>query len=493
VITESFLESCFSMILSESSKIKKTKVLYRDILEIITFYEKSKEISIPINIQQKTDLLKKITELLSSDKSLNESIDSILYSEKYKQFSEYIDNKRKEKLNSGEWDSIINQIRLRKKINALFKNFDYLNNVIETIKDGTFDSLDDAVLDYENMVRILFSNMMDNNRSISLEAASSLDLKKDDFDDVLSMIIKKYERKNVTPTGFPLFDREVFNGGFEPSRLYLFAGGSGSGKSTLLLNLITNSSTNNYLKLVNKDEKPRDIPNVYVYITMENTIEESLLRLYMQLFNKTILDSLEDIKNHIDIKKEILRYLNITNSTIIMKYFPPMSISASDIMVVLDDAINEYGKDSIKGLYVDYLDLLKLDVKYDIYRLELGHITLSLKTIAVHYNIPVITASQLGRASYRISKASELNIDQIGESIKKVEHADFVCLMARNLFNQDIVHGKVGKNRGGKSNVDIQFKVDFQIYKFISASKESVMKDGNISESAKFNTIKSGF
>jgi ABC-type sulfate transport system substrate-binding protein len=38
-------------------------------------------------------------------------------------------------------------------------------------------------------------------------------------------------------------------------------------------------------------------------------------------------------------------------------------------MGVVDDVIDQYGKESIAGLYIDYLDLLKSDTKYDMYRI----------------------------------------------------------------------------------------------------------------------------
>jgi replicative DNA helicase len=154
-----------------------------------------------------------------------------------------------------------------------------------------------------------------------------------------------------------------------------------------------------------------------------------------------------------------------------MKYFPAMSISTLDIMGVLDDAISEYGKESIKGLYVDYLDLLKCDTKYDMYRLELGHIVLSLKTLAVEYNIPVFAPTQLGRSAYNVQNSQELGLEQISESVKKVEHADFVILMSRDQVNDSRVYGKVGKNRSGVSNVNLEFNVNFEHFKFNSIRK----------------------
>jgi len=162
-----------------------------------------------------------------------------------------------------------------------------------------------------------------------------------------------------------------------------------------------------------------------------------------------------------------------------MKYFPATTISSLDLMGVVDDVMEEYGHENIAGLYIDYLDLLKTDTRYDIYRLELGHITLALKTLAVQFNIPVITGTQLGRSAYKINQSSDLGVDQISESIKKVEHADFVGLLAKDPIDDFLVHGKIGKNRSGKSNVSIDFKVDFSRFKFISATKSARRDSGD--------------
>ena len=328
--------------------------------------------------------------------------------------------------------------------------------------------------------------MMESNRSIAIESSSSLDLIKDDYDHVVDMIVKKYERKNTTSTGFQIFDDKILMGGFEPSRLYIFGGGSGAGKSTILNNFIIKSATSPRMKVDDTHiSKPGEIEKVYVYITLENTIEEALLRTYQPLFDRTIQQTLQEISSGINIKKKLMDELERNNSTIVMKYFPAMSVSYIDLMGVLDEVIETYGKDKIAGLYVDYLDLLKTDSKYDLYRIELGHITLSLKTLAVQYNIPVITATQLGRSIYRVQSSSELNVDQMGESIKKVEHADFVALLASDPIDETIVYCKVGKNRSGKSKINLNMKVDFSRFNFINISivsnekKPDVISDVN--------------
>jgi replicative DNA helicase len=486
MITDSFLNSCFSVILCKNPRVKKDKALVRDIQTIIEFYNKKEKITIPVIMKNKVECLIKVCKMKLEDKTNDNIVDSVCLSEKYKAYGDFLTHKITEDIPEISILDNVKQIRLRKKLNSLVSNYDELSKFLETLKDGSFESIDDIVLDYENIVKELYSNMMDSNRNVAIEASSSLDLCKDKSDSVLELIKSKYSKLNATSSGFPLFDNEILNGGFEPSRLYLIGGGSGSGKSTLLANFIINSATaNSSLSADFTGEVSKyDGINAYVYISLENTIDETLLRIYQKLKALTLNQAVNDVKNGVDIQFAIATELKKTKSTIIIKYFAPQSISPLDLTMVLDDVISEYGQGSIRGLYVDYLDLLACDLKYDLNRLELGHITVSLKTLAVYYNIPVIVATQLGRSIYRVTDARELNLDQMSESIKKVEHSDFVLLMARDSIKDGIVHAKAAKNRNGKANVSVDFTTDFATFRFLSVTKLSNDKKSDVTNAA---------
>lgn len=243
MITESFLNSCFSLLLNQKSKIKKTKALYRDILDILDFSEQRDSYEVPVDIKSKLDCLRKISKMLIDDKTVDSIRDSISLSEKFKEHMSLLDIKTNEDLKEPIFQDYVRQVRIRKKISGLFKNYDELNRVLETIKDGTFDSIDDLVEDYEITIKNLYSNMMEAQRSVTIEAAASLDLVNDSYDHVINMIKKKYERTSKTPTGFDLLDNKIMLGGYEPSRLYIWGGGSGAGKSTMLNNTIIRSAT----------------------------------------------------------------------------------------------------------------------------------------------------------------------------------------------------------------------------------------------------------
>jgi len=461
------------LLLNQKSKLKKTGALYRDVLDILDFSDTRESYEIPLPVKSKLEFLRKISEMLLAGKTNESVIDSVSLSEKFKQHQDFLELKITEDLPEAVFQDYLRQIRIRKKIGALFQNYDELNKVLESIKDGSFDSIDDMVEDYEVTIKTLYTNMMESNRAVTIESAASLDLGKDDYESVVNMITKKYEKTSKTPSGFRLLDGpDYLNGGYEPSRLYVWGGGSGAGKSTLLNNSIYRAALSHQTLTFDGATKvpvPGEIQNVYIYVTLENTIEEALMRTYQPMFGKTIPELISDIQHGVKIGDEIKSELDKNSATIVMKYFPAMSISSLDLMGVVDEVIDEYGVEAIRGLYVDYLDLLKTDTRYDIYRLELGHITLALKTLAVQYNIPVITATQLSRSVYNIQESRELNLNQMSESIKKVEHADFVGLLGKDQNDNTIVHGKIGKNRAGKSNISLQFNVDFSKFIFTDA------------------------
>ncbi len=230
MITELFLNSCYSLVLNKSTKIKKNKSIYRDILEILDFFKKKQKNEIPINIQNKLECLHEICELKLNDKSDDNVIDSISYGQKFKSLMDFIIVKRNEEIPDLILSDHISQIRMRKKLNGVVANYDEISKFLDIIKSGNYDSIDDIIFNYEKIIKEANYNLMECSRNIGLESSSSLDLNKDDYAPVVDMIKKKYDKGNTIPTGYSIFDQDVFdNGGFEKSRLYILAGGSGSG------------------------------------------------------------------------------------------------------------------------------------------------------------------------------------------------------------------------------------------------------------------------
>ena len=482
MITDTFLNSCFSIVLSNNLKVKKDT--YRDLIDIILFCSKREKIDIPVTIQNKIECLYKMCELKLEDRIDDNIIDSISASEKYKKVLDFIVMKREENLLDEEIEDHLKQIGLRKKLCAMFPNFDKLLKYIESVKNGSFDTLDKVVEDGENIIKETYSNVMRSSRGDSVENATSIDLVNDDYSSIVNQIKSKYDRKNTVPSGIPIFDNELFNGGYIKSYLYIFGGGSGAGKSTLMMNSLLSQVTGSRIDgikfsetFVDEDQNNNNnSPHVSIYLTLENPIDKTLLRMYQCLYEKTEVESIRIISPQGPdfLKNEVVKKFR-KNYIPVLKYFPRFSIGCADICRIIDDTIDQYGKESLKCLFIDYLDLLKSDIKSDLHRFELGYITSLLKDLAAEYNIPVVTASQLNRSIYEVEDSRSFSLGMMSESMQKVNNADFVSLMGKDR-SEDIVHMRVGKNTSGISEVSIDFKTSFKCYKFLNAYKISNTK-----------------
>ena len=117
---------------------------------------------------------------------------------------------------------------------------------------------------------------------------------------------------------------------------------------------------------------------------------------------------------------------------------------------------------AVKAVYIDYLDLLKPDKKSEFFRLDLGAITSSLKTIAGSFEVPIITATQLNREAYRKEGGKDPGMETISESIQKIFIADFGAVIQRAESSENGSNGiqppkpvkailKMEKNRDGKT------------------------------------------
>ena len=136
MLTELFLNSCFSLVLNKSTKIKRTKVIYRDILDILNFYKNKQQGEIPINIQNKLECLHEICKLKVANKSDDNVLDSITFGEKFKGLVDFIVLKRNENISDEILSDHISQIRMRKKLNGVVSNYDEISkrNMIKQIQ-----------------------------------------------------------------------------------------------------------------------------------------------------------------------------------------------------------------------------------------------------------------------------------------------------------------------------------------------------------------------
>lgn len=470
MLTESFLDCCFFISLCDDIEVKRDPTINRNILDILKFHMSIYKDDIPIQIKDKFECLQSICEMKADNRSISTIIDSIL-SGKYKPLKDFIDEKVSENLDISIIQDYIKQIRNRKKMTILFKDFMKIKALVESIEESKYDTMDTLLDKYNYIIKSLYVNMMEEQRYEAIETSSSLDLMNDDYTYVIDKIKESNSIENCVPSGYELIDNSILRGGFKKTRLYLIGGSSGSGKSTFLVNILANRCNTPMLTTKEKDS------DIYVYITLENLVDETFLRLYCCLNDRSEGDAFSDMEAGIDIRKIVQTKLEKSGVNICLFYFPANSITVENVRVVLDDVCSKYGKKRIKAVLVDYLDLFNCRSNIDLYRMQLADITLDLKVLAIDYSIPVISVTQVNKSGYDVGSVPQLT--SIGESMKKVDHSDFVAFLTPDGDGKLLF--TVRKHRNGPNNKQIVFDVDLSKYKlYCTGSKASNLVLDNI-------------
>lgn len=191
---------------------------------------------------------------------------------------------------------------------------------------------------------------------------------------------------------------DMLGGGFESGRTYIYFGLPGEGKSTLMLNLMYQ------VKKYNRDyvcKDPTKRPCI-VLLTMENSVEESIERLFGLATDREKITEF-DVDSVISmLRNEGELNLNDGNPIdIIIKYKPTNSVDTG-YMYTLTDDLEDQGYEVI-AFFQDYIGRIRSSQHLSDTRLEYGAVTDDFKVFAQFKDIPVISLSQLNRdASKRI-------------------------------------------------------------------------------------------
>lgn len=464
MITEQLINLCNLLILSDNQAI--TPSVIRDIHDIFTS-QKLEEV--PLICRKKFELTRTWCDLKVNDPKIDKSklIDTAIVSGHFSDIQDYITGISERTLEEEKITKAVDTISQRKQLLQIDYASKELDQFMNKFKANDYSNPDDALKDWNNLIGTIQSDIVKKQRDRDLHSITELDLTKDDFQPVINQIKVSYSGLDSVSTGYSELDKYM-NGGFAPARLYIFGATSGGGKSVMLINLIKNA-------VENCKKRDDEIPT-FVYVTLENLIDETLMRLYCCLTEQTtdqVMKNYENEKEKIApfIKNWLLKY----GCNVVFIYRKPQMTTSNDIMGFCDQLKNQGRNINIKGIFVDYLDLMKANrtTSYDAYRLELGDITMDLKVMAVMIRCPVLTVTQLTRGSYNLKE--QMTLANVGESMKKVDNADFVALFQR----KDQENEKTGnqsrdgwhedtdlilnikKNRSGPSDRSIAFTATF--------------------------------
>lgn len=333
-------------------------------------------------------------------------------------------------LTKDEIKFINNFIYERLRYIYLYQSKDYIIEMLESLDSNSFDSIKDQHDELINAMQNVVSQAK--KAKMDEDDDKQFSLTEEDYDTIITDLIYEIQQPtNYLKTGIKYLNN-MLNGGFEAGRCTLILGTAKSYKSGLLLSIA------HWIKRYNKDYKVKDktkTPAV-LYLTQENSLRETLERLYNLKFKSTNINDIS-IDRAINKLKGRLHVTEDDPIDVIHMYRRNKSITTEDLYYIIDELENS-GYEII-ALVHDYIKRIRPSVKGTEVRYDLANVVDDFCTLAKTKNIAVITAHQLNREAARIIEnaiakgtqdiAKQLGSSNVGDSWAVIENADISMII----------------------------------------------------------------
>lgn len=324
-------------------------------------------------------------------------------------------------LTSAEIAWMNNMVSEALKFSHAYHNADRLIDICTRLRSADYGSKADIVKEFEQAINDTQNDFRRSKNENQTEAIFSL--RDGYFEDVMYdtyNTLNSPRRKLVT--GMQGMN-DMLGGGFENERCYVYFGLPGEGKSSIILNMIYQ------IKKYNKDYKTKDPTKrpCVVLLTMENTITESVERLFGMATGQNNMTNFSPDGAIKMLREEGELYLTDESPIdIIIKFKPSNSVDTSYLYTLTED-LEDQGMEVI-ALFQDYIGRIRSIERLQDTRLEYGAIVDEFKTFAEIKDIPVITVAQLNRDASK-------HIDEGRKSSK----ADLVRLIGRSNISESML------------------------------------------------------
>lgn len=334
---------------------------------------------------------------------------------------------------------------------------EYLDDIFELDEKEKLDYFKDKAVDFAKQIRWkkamdkaskflrckkysdamqLFSNIM----QIGTDDDLGIQFNKMDIGEFLNDLNKQYDPATMIHTGIPSWDKAL-GGGFVKDNLHLIGGAPGFGKSKLLA----------YLTKKSLEDGKR-----VVFITLELNEQETMTNVLVSTVGMT-MSELRDPVNREKMIDKITTFRNTYCSDLVVKFYKPSTITTNVIHNYIQKVIqrkkDEEGIDwKPDVIFLDYMDkLLPVDkIKGNIYE-DNGGVADDCKNLAIDFECPVITGSQLGRASWNLKGDEVISMASIAESARKAHLAHSLTTINANPQEKELGKSRlyIAKSRGG--------------------------------------------
>ena len=300
-----------------------------------------------------------------------------------------------------------------------------LSQGTETLREGNYE---DAINAFKKVLALGTENDLGLDFSTTTND-QFIDLLKDDYDDA-----------SMLKTGIPSWDKAL-GGGFVKKNLHLIGAAPGGGKSKTMAYLTKQAMMSS---------------KKVVFITLELSEVETLANINCSITGLSMYQMMNP-ENHDEFNKKLNMFKNTFNPQSVVKFYKPGAVTADTIHNYIQKVI-QYKEETLgikwkpDVIFVDYLDKLlpTQKVKGNIYE-DVGGVATDLKNLAITFDCPVISGSQLGRYTWSIKGDQVVNMDAIAESAQKIHLAHSLTTLNANPAEKE--QGKVrlylAKSRSG--------------------------------------------
>lgn len=357
-------------------------------------------------------------------------------------------------------------------------------NIWESCMKQGFNMNVDALNEVNDRMNRLIVKMK--NTEISTGILRQFNFAAPNVADMIKFTVEKAQKPSaILQTGIRSLNA-ILGPGFRGGKLYTILGMSGKFKSGTLLNLADQITKFNpsLEKVVNGKR------NTLLFITMENSIEETIERLYGMYADETdnyMNSTPEQVIEVLRTKgKFIINDETSDGIAIEIRYYANMEINTADLYRIIDDMENN--NQHVIGLILDYIK--RINSVYQHHGDETVRVTYvakELKTLALTYDIPVITAQQINRmgnatvdAAMRNDKHDLIRYvgnSDIGGAWSVIEESDWVAIinLEKHVKTDKLyLTIKRTKNRSGKSDVTM---MDYFNHPFTNDRSLKLMTD----------------
>jgi replicative DNA helicase len=414
-------------------------------------------------------LVKKIAKIISENDIVGK--DSILtfldVSGKYEnEAKDIIDRLFEIKMEESELTQLDKMISQQLKFGLIGNESTELMDMLTNLQTDNYE-------DFEEFMGSLHTKMDGISKELRVARESIEDSKmdislgNDSFINVLDKIIKGDRNPSMKIKSGIRSINEVFNGGYEKGRVYLALGLAKGWKSGFLLNQAINAIKYNKLQTKNPKLKP-----VVVYLTMENTVDETIRRIWSHCFgNDSEMSAYEPAVAARMLEEQRIFTPNRPDlPELVIWYRSTKSINTADMNGMLDN-LEKDGKECV-FLVQDYIKRIRSTVNHKELRFELSIVSDEFASLSREREIPILTAMQLNRDAFRefeasntmegqISAVEKMGASNVGESIDLIQNVDYAFIL--------------GKTQASHMNErdEIEYTDRFLVFKLIASRGKS--------------------